>query len=506
MFLDPYDLRRALRDGTSIVAGGVVQLSAGTTSSARSDFTFSNSPTVTFGLNGVGVITASVAPAGGGLTNIKVSAGTLSALRSDLTFNNSNGVSFGLDGAGVITATVATNYAGTGFTTATTAGTDLVGTQGTNGLSLGVPKWLTAGGGGLSAIGLSGGTVATNVTGILFTNGDGVTWNLNSNTIGASVATNYAGTGFTTATTAGTNIVGTLSNNGLSMGIPAFLTTAAGSTVTAAGGATLSFWENSPIPASPIAVPANSDYRAISVFPVILPQAVSADFIRFLATINNGQTASILQATSANTSFSGGNSITFAVEFLTQMTGASSASLGYYTSAQATWAGNTTVSNGATGSQFTISFNVSYPISNASSTTQLTKAYSQASYMVSTSQLTLFANATNLLWLDVPFNNSMSAGNYWLGVGISTASATQAGGVSAVFNGKIGQVSMMGSNNFTGFPTLMGIGSNSTFQIAPGLGSWSTTPAAITTSSMDLSEISAVNNNQRNIFQMIRRA
>ena len=328
MFIDPYQIRHAIRNGISIVAGGAVQLSAGTTSSARSDFTFSNSPSVTFGLNGAGVITASVAPAAGGLTNIKVSAGTLSALRSDITFSNSNGVSFGLNAGGVITATVATNYqspgaylttaqppgaylttaalsqdsskyAGTGFTTATTAGTNIVGTLATNGISMGVPAYLTAasGGGGagtgfttastsgtdivgtLDTAGLSMGippylTTASiyfaaagnsnSLTGVLFLNSNNVTFGLsgdiytasaainvsasggsalvsaitfdNSNNvtfgydgtnITASIATTYAGTGITTATTAGTAVVGTLNTSGLSLGIPAYLTTAA---------------------------------------------------------------------------------------------------------------------------------------------------------------------------------------------------------------------------------------------------------------------------------------
>lgn len=50
---------------------------------------------------------------GGGITNIKVSAGTLSALRSDITFDNGNGVSFGLETNGIITATVRTDWLST---------------------------------------------------------------------------------------------------------------------------------------------------------------------------------------------------------------------------------------------------------------------------------------------------------------------------------------------------------------------------------------------------------
>lgn len=314
MFVDPYQLRHALRDGISITAAGAVQLSAGTTSSARSDFTFSNSPSVTFGLNGVGVITASVNPAAGGLTNIKVSAGTLSQLRSDITFNNSPSVTFGL-AAGVVTASVATNYqsqgaylttaalsqdsskyAGTGFTTATTAGTNIVGTLSNNGLSMGVPAYLTAASAGITAINVSAGTTSSNVSAVTFSNGNGVSFgfdgsnitaaivsqssiflsgntsltssgtlngtslilradglvslavssnsvvisgpastifqylsntsNITSNAINTNQSSGFAGIGFTTASTTGSDIVGTLATNGLSMGVPAYLTNA----------------------------------------------------------------------------------------------------------------------------------------------------------------------------------------------------------------------------------------------------------------------------------------
>ncbi len=221
----------------SVAAPGVasVNFSAGTTSSNLSAVTFSNSNGVSFGLGAAGVITGTVATnyqsqgaylttamasnrgsdfvqataafagtnasgtinstgisvsvAAQSVNSVKFSAGTLSSNRTDITFSNSNGVSFGLETNGVITATIATTYAGTGYTTATTAGTNLVGTLNSAGLSQGVPAFLTT-----AAI--------------------------------SQDSSKYAGTGFTTATTAGTAIVGTQNTAGLSMGVPAFLTTA----------------------------------------------------------------------------------------------------------------------------------------------------------------------------------------------------------------------------------------------------------------------------------------
>ena len=325
MFLDPYQIRRAIRDGISLSVVGGINFSAGTLSSVRSDITFSNGSGVSFGLDAAGVITASVAPAAGGLTNIKISAGILSELRSDITFSNANGVTFGLAAGGVITASVAagggqttqpvaasasngsflfstvgfsnangvtfgtsvgnivtasvsTNYqspgaylttaalsgdtslyAGTGFTSTTTAGTAVVATLNTSGLSMGIPAYLTtasilfAAQGASNSLtgvlfldsnnvtfGLAGdiytASAAINVSAsggsalmsrITFDNSNGVTFGLAASVITASIATTYAGTGFTSTTTAGTAVVATLNTSGLSMGIPAYLTTGA---------------------------------------------------------------------------------------------------------------------------------------------------------------------------------------------------------------------------------------------------------------------------------------
>jgi hypothetical protein len=245
------------------------KLSAGTLSANRSDLTFSNSNGVSFGLSANGALTATVATnyqsQGAYLTtamqsnaatisNVKVSAGTLSSNRSDLTFSNGGGVSFGLDTNGVLTATVATNYlttaalsgdtsnyAGIGFTTASTAGTALVGTHGTNGLSLGVPAWLTTAGAGGGAALKGSGAYSQNTGTISFVNSNGITFGLSTNQMTASVETNYQSPGayLTTAALSGDTskyagingaITGgsiTVNTSGVSVNLPAYLTTAA---------------------------------------------------------------------------------------------------------------------------------------------------------------------------------------------------------------------------------------------------------------------------------------
>lgn len=76
------------------------------------------------------------------------------------------------------------------------------------------PAWITTARASTDAIGLN--TAKTNVT-----------WTVNSSGLSLD-AGGYAGTGFTTTTTTGTALVGTHNTAGLSMGVPAWLTAAAG--------------------------------------------------------------------------------------------------------------------------------------------------------------------------------------------------------------------------------------------------------------------------------------
>jgi hypothetical protein len=135
--------------------------------------------------------------------------------------SNSNGVSFGTNGS-TVTATVATNYmasnqssnfAATGFTTTTVAGSVVAGTLDTAGLKLAVPAFLT--------------TTPTQ-TAFVFSNSNGVSFGTNGSTVTATVATNYQSQGayLTTArasndglglATAQTNVTWTANSAGLSI-------------------------------------------------------------------------------------------------------------------------------------------------------------------------------------------------------------------------------------------------------------------------------------------------
>jgi fibronectin-binding autotransporter adhesin len=170
-------------------AAATLSVSAGASSGAFGGITLSNSNNVAFGLNN-GTITAQASAI--------VSAGASVGSFTGLTLSNSNNVSFGVN-AGTVTASASQsvqtqasgNIAGTGITTASTAGSVLVGTQNTAGISLGVPKWLTAAtgqfSGGISNIGNTSGNTGITGTQLVLAGGNNVTLSQVTGANGATV-------------------------------------------------------------------------------------------------------------------------------------------------------------------------------------------------------------------------------------------------------------------------------------------------------------------------------
>jgi hypothetical protein len=173
-----------------------------------------------------------------------ISAGAASASLGQVVFSNSNGVTFGLNGQ-TVTATVATNYLTTAMAsnrgsdfvqaTAAFAGTNASGTIASSGISISVAA---PGGGGLTNIKVSGGTLSALRSDLTFGDSNGVSFGLNTNgVITATVATNYQsqgaylttamasnrGTDFVQATAAfaGTNASGTINSTGISVSVNA---------------------------------------------------------------------------------------------------------------------------------------------------------------------------------------------------------------------------------------------------------------------------------------------
>lgn len=174
---------------------------------------------------------------GGGGGGVALYDGANSITSGTAQFSNSNGVSFGFN-AQTITASISTSQsvqtqasgaiAGSGFTSTTTAGTAVVGTHNSAGLSLGIPVYITTftpGGAqtGISSI-VAGGSTQT-VGMLSFANSNGVTFGLSTGavtgTITASVTAANPGIS-SIADAANTQTVGMLSfanSNGITFGL-----------------------------------------------------------------------------------------------------------------------------------------------------------------------------------------------------------------------------------------------------------------------------------------------
>ncbi len=119
--------------------------------------------------------------------NLSVPAWITTAAASDHTHSNL----YQSTGAYLTTAMQSASssvFAKTGITTASTVGSDLAATHNTDGLSLGIPKWLTVAAGagdGVNIIAAGGSTAASTGT-YVFSNSNGISFSLNGSTVTAS--------------------------------------------------------------------------------------------------------------------------------------------------------------------------------------------------------------------------------------------------------------------------------------------------------------------------------
>lgn len=255
-----------------------VNFSAGTASANLASVVFSNSNGVSFGLNGATITASHNALTTAALSNHSHGNPTLALTNlSGTTASNSAGLTLSLSAGNYLTTARASNDA-VGLNTALT-GNGVAWTVNSSGLSLNVPAFLTtaalsnhshgnptlaltnlsgttasasngftlslsagAGGAGDGVNILAAGTQTANTTGtVLFNNGGGVTFGMSNNSvITATVATNYQSQGayLTTARASndavglntaltGNGVAWTVNSSGISLNVPAFLTTAA---------------------------------------------------------------------------------------------------------------------------------------------------------------------------------------------------------------------------------------------------------------------------------------
>lgn len=354
--------------------------------------------------------------------SVTISAAS-TAPQTAYSFSNANGVSFGTNGS-TVTATVATNYQsqgaylttamasnrGTDFVQAAAAfaGTSASGTINSTGISVSIGPYITTARRSTDALGLA--TAQTNVT-----------WTANSAGVSLN-AGGYAGTGFTSTTTAGTAVVGTNNTAGLSLGVPALLTTAALSNHSH-GNPQLNLTNLSGTTAS------NSAGFTLSLSAgTVAPSPVNVS-----AGTTSGNLASVVFSNSNQVSFGlNGSTITASVEPTSSVVGTS---------------GVTVSTNGNTASFYVTASNVngiSFGFSNGALTGSVQTSYAASNHSHGNPQL----NLTNL--------SGTTASNS-AGFTLSLSAAAPGGGAQTAISGIIasdatytsGSVYFSGQNNIT---------------------------------------------------------
>jgi len=151
--------------------------------------------------------------------------------------------------------------------------------------------------------------------------------------------------------------------------------------------------------------------------------------------------------------------------------------------------------SGAT-NNWTVSLRVTYPLEGLN-TNSISSSYASTLSTVNVS-VTGLSNLAGLRYLDIPFAASLSPGNYWIAMQRSTSSS------GAAFVGYV--ASLIGVSQTNAAIGNLGVATNSSLQLQPGLGSWSTDSYGPTTSSMGLSGISSMASQVRLSFAFIRQA
>lgn len=504
LFLAGGDNITLSQNGNSITISGAsggegagitnIRLSAGTTSNLLSAITFSDSNGISFGINASTItatvktdyLTTAMLSNAATLSNIRVSGGTTSNLLSAITFADSNGVSFGLN-AGTMTMTVKTDYLTsqlTQFLAVTLAG-NTAGTttfHATNNASLflngGDNITLSGNGSTITIVGGAGGGGSQSL-GMHTSTAGGVTGGTSGFASGSAIVYNVY---------AGSNITLSQSVNGASGSLTIY-----GST-----NGLMSFYENRPLQGGASALLGLSG-STIGVAPFILPHPISIGHLRLLMSISHVTTASA--GTSNNVTFSNRRFQSHGYVVYTQGVGASSRSIQSIFSTSTGWTMNTVILGGTNGSQYTVSYDLTYP-NGGGGTSEFHTSYgvSSSAYNISSENLTAF---TGIRFMDIPFATSLSAGAYWIGMGRSTTTSTA--GLSGPVNASFGFSNYLISQIAQSIG-MLGSATVSTILARPFDGIWTTNAFNMTTASIAQSNMSAPANNPSLYFQMIRQA
>ena len=246
---------------------------------------------------------------------------------------------------------------------------------------------------------------------------------------------------------------------------------------------------------APVSLVALNLYANSSSFvhPVILDANVTCQYLRQMFSMATNSSSA---ATTINAVFSGSVIHTYDLAVFVRQTGTNSNSLSriFYTTIGSTI--QHSLSANSTGSQWTLSHFISYPVTGGTSSYSTSTAVSQTRFDFSSNLLTLF---TNTRFVDYPFVTSLSAGNYWFAAGRSSSSGTQSAGAmtNLVITGlPIGQ-------SWGAFTIgQMGVDTTRSINVHPFHGSYSIVAGA-TTATVAQSQISFVVNHNESHLQFM---
>lgn len=461
---------------------------AGTTSSLQGTkmyFEGGNSITVSGNSNTVkfsvgNYITTAMLSNAATISNINVSGGTTSSNLSAIKFIDSQGVSWSLDTGSKVYATVKTAYAGTGTTF---AGANISGsmTNDTAGLNLSLSVAAPGAAAENNWFNISGDNTAGNTT-------------ASGSTIGISVqgALTISGTNNSqikisapaTSSIVGTNGI-TISTNGSTISVqPVYR----------------SSYQNLPglINSSALTFNQTSISQAVAF---MLPFPISASFLRIPALMTTNSTT-IATMASATATASGALYSTLNAVIYSLGIGGNSRSLQSVASGSAGWTMQQSISiTNSTQGSYTLAISGQ---ANGAGTTRTTQySISNTNYSFTTNQIaTEFSTGR---FLDVPFATSLSPGQYWLVIGMSTSTASAgAAGLAALTNCNVRYSNHYGASQANvGFGVFGSTNMSSGGQLGNGFFS---TAGGGTTNSLPISAISSTASNPIPYFQLLRSA
>lgn len=309
------------------------------------------------------------------------------------------------------------------------------------------------------------------------------------NRLGNAGTTTIAAINTNSGTPASVGTVNFSNSNNVTFGINGNTITASASFAGGAGN-TLSFYEPFPfLGSTSLSQFAGSSHL---IEPFILPQAISGGFLRFPVSMSLGSTTFTTGAAGYGSQVSQVN--TMNVVIYTRGIGANSLSLQSLMSTSVGWTFQ--ISYSGTASTHSVSYNLSYPYDGfTTQNTQMTTNQPAGSSAVNEVPAAT-SNFQGLRYFDMPFATSLGAGVYYIDI---MRNSTTGGGS----NINLG-ISVLGVTQFAASTIAPpALATNLSYQLLPAMGFWSTN-AINTTNSLGFTAISAIANNPRFYFQIIK--